>query len=88
LAIGVVTAINGASRGIIELTGKAGHAGTTPMDLRRDALAAAAEIILAVERRARAEPELVATVGHIETPGGAGNTVPGKVQMTLDLRSP
>ncbi|MFX5752251.1 hypothetical protein ABTE32_22780, partial [Acinetobacter baumannii] len=41
-----------------------------------------------VERRARAEPELVATVGHIETPGGAGNTVPGKVQMTLDLRSP
>lgn len=88
LAVGVVTAINGASRGMIELTGKAGHAGTTPMDLRRDALAAAAEIILAVERRARAEPELVATVGFIETPGGAVNTVPGKVRLTLDLRSP
>lgn len=88
LAIGVVSAINGASRGTVELTGKAGHAGTTPMDMRHDALAAAAEIILAVERRARAEPDLVATVGFIETPGGAVNTVPGKVRLTLDLRSP
>ncbi|WP_246088353.1 allantoate amidohydrolase [Phreatobacter stygius] len=88
LAIGVVTAINGASRGTVALTGKASHAGTTPMDLRSDALAAAAEIILMVERRAREQPGLVATVGHIETPGGAVNTVPGKVRLTLDLRSP
>ena len=87
LPLGIVTAINGASRGTIELTGKAGHAGTTPMDLRNDALAAAAEIILMIERRARSTPGLVATVGQIETPGGAVNTVPGKVRLTLDLRS-
>lgn len=87
LAVGVVTAINGASRGTITLTGRAGHAGTTPMDLRADALAAAAEIILLIERRARSTPGLVATVGQIETPGGAVNTVPGKVRLTLDLRS-
>lgn len=87
LSVGIVTAINGASRGTISLTGKAGHAGTTPMDLRADALTAAAEIILMIERRARSTPGLVATVGRIETPGGAVNTVPGKVLLTLDLRS-
>ena len=68
LPVGIVTAINGASRFRIEVIGEAGHAGTVPMALRQDALAAAAEMILAVERRAMApaSPGLVATVGSIE----------------------
>ena len=56
LPVGIVTAIAGASRFRIEVVGEAGHAGTVPMDLRKDALAAAAEMILAVERRARTAP--------------------------------
>ena len=88
IPVGVVTAINGASRGKFVLTGKASHAGTTPMDLRKDALAAAAEIIVMVERSAHAEADLVATVGQIDTPGGTINTVPGLVRMTFDVRCP
>jgi len=88
LACGAVTAINGATRGEIFLEGYAGHAGTLPMDMRRDALAAAAEIILKIEETARNTAGLVATVGRIETPGGAVNIVPGRVIMSLDLRSP
>ncbi|WP_418158363.1 allantoate amidohydrolase [Benzoatithermus flavus] len=89
LPVGVVTAINGASRFTIEVTGTAGHAGTVPMDLRQDALAAAAEMILAVERRAKgAEPGLVATVGRIEARPGAPNVIPGQVAFTLDVRAP
>jgi len=88
LALGIVTAINGASRGYISVSGVAGHAGTLPMNMRRDALATAAEIILAIEQIARATPDLVATIGQIEVPGGAVNVVPGGVKMSLDVRAP
>ena len=88
LPVGVVTAINGFSRLRATLRGEAGHAGTVPMSLRRDALAAAAECVLAVERIARARPELVATVGRIEARPGAINVIPGEVQFTVDVRSP
>lgn len=88
LPLGVVTAINGAERLALRVTGRAGHAGTVPMGLRRDALAAAAEMVLAAERLAAAEPELVATVGRLEVPAGAVNVIPGAVDFTLDLRAP
>ena len=64
LPVGVVTAIAGQTRARITLTGEAGHAGTLPMDARRDALAAASEVVLAVERLGRATAGLVATVGR------------------------
>jgi allantoate deiminase len=88
LPVGVVTAINGASRFLVDLTGEAGHAGTVPMALRRDALAAAAEMILAVEHRGAATPELVATVGLIEALPGAVNVIPGAARFTIDIRAP
>ncbi len=88
LPVGVVTAINGANRYAVEIDGMAGHAGTVPMALRQDAMAAAAECVLAVERRASAEPELVGTVGKLECLPGAVNVVPGKVKFTIDIRSP
>lgn len=86
LPLGVVTAIAGQSRFLLTFTGRAGHAGTTPMDLRRDALAAAAEFVLAAEAIARAEPGLVATVGQLAVPGGAVNVIPGQVELSLDIR--
>ena len=79
LPVGVVTAINGFSRLRVTLRGTAGHAGTVPMSLRRDALAGAAECVLAVERIARGHPELVGTVGRIEATPGAINVIPGEV---------
>ena len=88
LPVGVVTAINGGNRYAIELFGMAGHAGTVPMPLRRDALAAAAESMLAVERIAGAQPELVGTVGKIEASPGAINVIPGRVRFSLDVRAP
>jgi allantoate deiminase len=88
LPVGVVTAINGANRYAVEIDGMAGHAGTVPMTLRQDAMAAAAECVLAVERRAGAEPDLVGTVGKLECLPGAVNVVPGKVRFTIDIRSP
>jgi allantoate deiminase len=88
LPVGVVTAINGFSRLRVSLRGEAGHAGTVPMKLRRDALAAAAECVLAVERLARAQPELVATVGRLEAKPGAINVIPGEVQFSVDVRAP
>jgi allantoate deiminase len=88
LPAGVVTAINGANRYAVEIDGMAGHAGTVPMALRQDAMAAAAECVLAVERRCGVEPELVGTVGKLECLPGAVNVVPGKVSFTIDLRSP
>ena len=88
LPVGIVTAINGASRGEILIEGVAGHAGTLPMAMRHDASAAAAEIILAIEARAKQEPQLVATTGVVEVPGGAINVVPGKARLTFDVRSP
>jgi allantoate deiminase len=88
LPVGVVTAINGGNRFAIELTGMAGHAGTVPMRLRRDALAAAAECVLAIELLAGSERELVATVGRIEALPGAVNVIPGRARFSLDVRAP
>jgi allantoate deiminase len=89
LPLGVVTAIAGATRARIEIAGEAGHAGTVPMALRRDALAAAADLVLKIEAigRAGAADGLVATVGRIEARPGAVNVIPGAVEMTLDLRA-
>ncbi|TWB47068.1 allantoate amidohydrolase [Nitrospirillum viridazoti] len=88
LPLGIVTAINGASRYAVTVTGQAGHAGTVPMALRHDPLAAAAEMVLAVETAGGAEPDLVATVGRIEAKPGAVNVIPGQATFTIDLRSP
>jgi allantoate deiminase len=88
LPVGTVTAINGASRFAITLHGMAGHAGTVPMGLRRDALAGAAEMIAAIEAYAAAQADLVATVGRIAAAPGAINVIPGEVTFTLDIRAP
>jgi len=88
LPVGVVTAINGFSRLRVVLSGMAGHAGTVPMNLRRDALAAASQCVLAIERIARNVPDLVGTVGRIEASPGAINVIPGEVAFTMDVRSP
>ena len=88
LAVGVVTAINGFSRLRVTLRGVAGHAGTVPMNLRRDALAGAAECVLATERIAKGHAELVGTVGRIEAKPGAINVIPGEVTFTVDVRAP
>lgn len=88
LPVGVVTAINGATRCAVEITGCAGHAGTVPMDHRQDALAAAAECVLAIEHRSSAVTELVGTVGQLECLPGAVNVIPGKTRFTIDIRSP
>ena len=88
LPVGCVTAINGTSRFEIELEGMAGHAGTVPMDQRRDALAGAAECVLAVERRCRGEAGLVGTVGRIASRPDAINVIPGRVRFSIDLRAP
>lgn len=88
LPLGIVTAINGATRFTATVQGMAGHAGTVPMDLRRDALAAAAEMVLAVEGQAASAPGLVATVGRLETLPGAVNVIPGRVILTVDVRAP
>jgi allantoate deiminase len=87
-ALGAVSAICGQSRLAITLCGQADHAGTTPMDLRRDALAGAAECVLAAERLARGEADLVATVGKVDVKPGASNAIPGEVRFTLDFRHP
>ena len=88
LPLGVVTAINGATRLEVVVDGLAGHAGATPMHLRQDALTAAAEMTLAIEGRAWSEPDLVATVGRLEVWPGATNVIPGHVQFSIDLRAP
>jgi allantoate deiminase len=84
--VGVVSAIAGATRAELDFSGRAGHAGTVPMDARHDAACAAAEWVLAVEAAARAEPGLVATVGRLETRPGAPNVVPGTAIASLDVR--
>lgn len=88
LPVGLVTAISGASRLEITLTGEAGHAGTVAMTERRDALGGAAECVLAIEARCRGEGHLVGTVGRIQAWPGAVNTIPGRVRFSLDLRAP
>ena len=87
LALGVVTAISGASRFMVRATGLAGHAGTVPMSLRRDAAMTAAEIGLYIERRCSGTPGLVGTVGVLEVPNGAANVVPGNAVFTIDIRA-
>jgi allantoate deiminase/N-carbamoyl-L-amino-acid hydrolase len=87
LPLGVVTAIAGSSRYLVELAGLASHAGTTPMGMRRDAAAAAAEIVLLVERRCGNGGSLVGTVGQLEVPGGSVNVVPGQCRLSLDIRA-
>lgn len=86
LSLGVVTAIAGQSRCDVRFEGHANHAGTTPMKLRHDALAGAAEWICAVEREALAGRDLVATVGKIDARPGAGNVIAGSAAMSLDVR--
>ena len=87
MPLGVVTSINGSLRYAGEVIGMASHAGTTPMNQRRDAAAAAAEIVLYAERRAAAEPDVVATVGMLDVPGGSINVVPGRCRFSLDARA-
>ena len=79
--LGVVTAIAGQTRISAEFTGRAGHAGTTPMELRRDALCGAAELILAAEKTG-----VITTVGQCDVVPGASNVIPGLVSLTLDVR--
>jgi allantoate deiminase len=88
LPVGIVTAIDGVTRAAIEVDGVAGHAGTVPMPMRKDALVAAAEMLLAIEAWAKSRSNLVATVGKLDVPGAAANTIPGRVRFTLDIRSP
>jgi allantoate deiminase len=88
LPVGVVTAIAVGSRFRLTVTGTAGHAGTVPMGRRRDALTAAAEMILACERVAGAGEGVVATTGKVEVAPGAINVIPGSTTFTLDLRGP
>jgi allantoate deiminase len=85
-SLGVVEAIAGQSRAEITFTGRARHAGTTPMRLRNDAVAGAAEWISEVERVALATPGMVATVGDLRTRPGAGNVVAGQLRASLDVR--
>jgi allantoate deiminase len=84
--LGMVEAIAAQRRAEVVFAGRANHAGTTPMHLRHDALAGAAEWVLAVERIAKSEAGLVATVGQIEGRPGATNVIPGTVRLTLDVR--
>jgi allantoate deiminase len=89
LAVGVVTAISGATRLAAKLTGMAGHAGTVPMAMRRDALAGAAECIGMVEEFCKSDAAgLVGTVGTIDAMPGATNVIPGMASFSLDIRAP
>ena len=86
LPVGVVSAIAGQSRHQLTFTGEAAHAGTTPMDHRRDALVAASVFVQAVADHAESQAGLVATVGQLTVQPGAANVVPGEVTLSLDVR--
>ena len=86
LPVGVVTAIAGQSRGFVDFIGSAGHAGNTPHRLRRDALLASAEFILAVDQAMQDTDRLVATVGKIDNEPNVGNVIPGKTTVSYDVR--
>jgi len=89
LPVGVVTAIAGATRLAVSLVGMAGHAGTVPMALRRDALAGASECIVAIEEFCKTDQAgLVGTVGYVNATPGATNVIPGQVSFTIDIRAP
>jgi len=87
LPVGVVTSIAGSCRYVLTLTGVASHAGTTPMTMRKDAAAAAAEIVLLVEQRCTTQPSLVGTVGQLNVPNGSINVIPGRCSLSLDIRA-
>ncbi|WP_426162029.1 allantoate amidohydrolase [Pseudoduganella sp. R-31] len=89
LPVGVVTSIAGSKRYLVELKGVASHAGTTPMPMRKDAAAAAAEIILYVEQRCAQDQDsaLVGTVGQLQVPNGSTNVIPGACTLSLDIRA-
>ena len=88
LPLGIVNSINGSVRYLGEISGMASHAGTTPMDRRRDAACAVAELMLYCEQRAAQDGDSVATVGLLEVPGGSINVVPGRCRFSIDLRAP
>ena len=87
LPLGIVTAINGSVRYMVEIVGLASHAGTTPMAMRKDAATAAAEVVLYLEQRAGAAESVVGTVGILEVISGSTNVVPGRCRFTLDIRA-
>lgn len=87
LPAGVVTSITGMTRLSVRLHGMAGHAGTVPMAMRRDALAGAAEAVLAIEAQCRADNDLLGTVGYLRAEPGAANVIPGDVTFSIDMRS-
>lgn len=87
LPLGVVSSINGSVRYLGEVVGMASHAGTTPMDSRRDAATAVAELALFVERRAAQVANLVGTMGILTVPNGSVNVVPGRCRFALDIRA-
>ncbi len=88
LPLGVVTSINGSVRFLGEIIGQASHAGTTPMNTRRDAAAALAELSVYVEQRAAKDGDSVATIGMLNVPNGSINVVPGRCSFSLDMRAP
>jgi N-carbamoyl-L-amino-acid hydrolase len=87
LPVGIVTSIAASARFRVTVRGVVGHAGTVPMSLRHDAAAAAAEIVLAVERRCAEGPNLVGTVGQLVVPHGIINVIPGYCELSLDIRA-
>ena len=87
LPLGIVTSINGGVRYLCEVIGVASHAGTTPMNARRDAVNAMAELAIYLESRASSVPELVGTIGMLGVPGGSTNVVPGRCEFSLDIRA-
>jgi beta-ureidopropionase / N-carbamoyl-L-amino-acid hydrolase len=88
LPLGIVTSINGSVRLQCEVIGMASHAGTTPMNRRRDAAAAVAELSVYLEQRAAQDGDSVATIGMLQVPGGSINVVPGRCLFSLDMRAP
>ncbi|WP_423197311.1 MULTISPECIES: Zn-dependent hydrolase [unclassified Cupriavidus] len=87
LPLGIVTQIAGSSRFQVRVEGLASHAGTTPMHMRRDAAAGAAEMILLVESRCAQVPTLVGTVGQLQVPNGSSNVIPGACMFSMDIRA-
>jgi len=88
LPLGVVRSINGSVRYICEIEGMASHAGTTPMNRRRDAVSALAELAIYMEQRALQDGDSVATIGQLQVPNGSINVVAGRCVFSMDLRAP
>ncbi len=86
-AVGVVTSIAGATRMLVTVTGEAGHAGTVPMPLRRDALAGACDMVCAIEQEVTAVDDVVGTVGQLDVEPGAVNVIAGTVRFSIDIRA-